>query len=367
MEEKIITLAVLSFEKAHILRSLLESEGIECFLENVNLVQGAISSGVKVRIGEGALENALPILEGMMQEELEPAEEEKVPPRILLPVDFSDYSKKAAVFALDWANELNAELTVFHTYFNPIVSTMPFSDTFAFEANTEEMVMELEAKAREGMEDMKAYLNKKNEALNKPVNLKMELVKGIAEDEIIKYSKLYKPLVIIMGTRGADRKAMDLIGSVTAEVMENATVPVMAIPEDFEYNGLGAFTNLLYATDFQEADFKSLERLEQLIKPLNMSITCAHVSSHEHSEWDEVRMAGLKDHISQKYDDKAITCDLIEHEDLFVAIEGYVRDKNVNMLSFTRRKRNFISRIINPNMAKKMLFHSTTPLLVFND
>jgi nucleotide-binding universal stress UspA family protein len=367
MLEKIITLVVLSFDKALILKSLLEAEDVECFLENTNLIQGAISTGVKVRISEKHLESAMKVLEGMMQEELEPVEVENIPPRILLPVDFSEYSRKAAEFAMDWARELEAELTIFHTYFNPIISTMPFSDTFAYEVNTEEMVMELEEKAKEGMEEMKTFLNKRNEQLDKPVSLKMEMVKGIAEDEIVKYSKLYRPLVIIMGTRGADRKATDLIGSVTAEVMEAAKVPVLAIPENFQYTGLGEIKNLLYATDFQEADFRSLEKLEKLIRPININVTCGHVSSKEHSQWDEVRMAGLKEHIKQNYNEELVSCDLIEHEDLFVGIEGYVRDNQINILSFTRRKRNLINRIINPNLAKKMLFHSTTPLLVFND
>jgi len=173
--------------------------------------------------------------------------------------------------------------------------------------------------------------------------------------------------VIIMGTRGADRKAADLIGSVTAEVMEGSKVPVMAIPENFEFQGMGEMKKMLYATDFQEADFKTLQKLENLLKPLEMNITCAHVSSKEHSQWDEVRMTGLKEHIKKNYSEEKVQCDLIEHEDLFVGIESYVNSNKINMLAFTRRKRNLISRIINPNLAKKMLFHSTTPLLVFND
>ncbi len=71
MEGKIVTLVVLSFEKAQIFKTLLESEDIECFLENTNLIQGAVSSGVKVRIPEENLEQAMHILEGMMQEEFE--------------------------------------------------------------------------------------------------------------------------------------------------------------------------------------------------------------------------------------------------------------------------------------------------------
>ncbi len=50
MEEKIITIALLPYSKAEILRSKLEAKGISCSLENINLIQGAIATGVKVSI-----------------------------------------------------------------------------------------------------------------------------------------------------------------------------------------------------------------------------------------------------------------------------------------------------------------------------
>ena len=195
----------------------------------------------------------------------------------------------------------------------------------------------------------------------------MELVKGIAEDEIVKYSRVYLPLIIILGPRGADRKSNDLIGSVTAEVMERASVPVLAIPEDFRYDGLGGFKKVLYATDFSESDFISIDKLEQLMRPLGVKIICVHVSSKDHSKWDEVKLAGLREHIKTKYNEDKVECDIIENEDLYVGIESFVRENDINVLSFTRKKRNIIGRIVNPNIARKMLFHSTTPLLVFND
>ena len=43
---------------------------------------------------------------------------------------------------------------------------------------------------------------------------------GIPEEEILRYAKEYKPQIIIMGTRGRSQKDIDLIGSVTAEVIE---------------------------------------------------------------------------------------------------------------------------------------------------
>ena len=46
MEEKLVTLAILTYSKAQILKTVLEAEGIETFIHNVNLVEPVISSGV---------------------------------------------------------------------------------------------------------------------------------------------------------------------------------------------------------------------------------------------------------------------------------------------------------------------------------
>ena len=62
MEEKLVTLAILTYSKAQILKTVLEGEGIETFIHNVNLVEPVISSGVRVRIKESDLPHALQIV-----------------------------------------------------------------------------------------------------------------------------------------------------------------------------------------------------------------------------------------------------------------------------------------------------------------
>ena len=63
MEDKLVTLAILTYAKAQILKNVLEAEGIEAYIHNVNLIQPVISSGVRVRIKESDLPHALQIIE----------------------------------------------------------------------------------------------------------------------------------------------------------------------------------------------------------------------------------------------------------------------------------------------------------------
>ena len=55
MEDKLVTLAIHTFEKAQILKTMLETEGIEVYLHNVNQIQPVVSAGVRVRIKESDL------------------------------------------------------------------------------------------------------------------------------------------------------------------------------------------------------------------------------------------------------------------------------------------------------------------------
>ncbi len=56
MEDKLVTLAILTYAKAQILKNVLENEGIETYIHNVNQIQPVVSSGVRVRIKESEIQ-----------------------------------------------------------------------------------------------------------------------------------------------------------------------------------------------------------------------------------------------------------------------------------------------------------------------
>ena len=125
MEEKLVTLAILTYSKAQILKNVLENENIEVYIHNVNLIQPVISSGVRVRIKESDLPHALRIIESSawLADEVvkeEPAKPEHKRKEILIPIDFSEYSMRACEFGFHFADEIGAEITLMHVYFSPI-------------------------------------------------------------------------------------------------------------------------------------------------------------------------------------------------------------------------------------------------------
>ncbi len=371
MEEKLITIAVHNYARAEIIRTRLEAEGVECYLKNINLIHSAISGGVKVRVNSKDIEKALRIVEKLSDQfrdeyDNEAEEAGRSVQRILVPIDFSDYSVNACRYAIGLAEKLNAEIKLMHVYYNPVVNSMPLTDTYYYQVNMDEIIREIELRAKTNMEEFYKDLKEKIEKdAIQGVKLDYDLVRGIASDEIISKSEEYKPDVIIIGTRGQGEKENDLIGSVTAKIIEETKVPVLVIPEDSLYEGI-ATINILYATDFDDSDYKALKRLMNILSPFEFRLFCVHVGTKDTNVWDQAKMSSLKEKLNTQYPDYDIECSLLEQEDFLQGIQEIIRDKRIDILSLVTHKRNLISKLLNPSLARKVLFHTNIPFLVFH-
>ncbi len=371
MEDKLVTIAVHNYARAEILRTRLEAEGVECYLKNINLIHSVISGGVKVRINSHDLEKALRIVEKVSDQfrdeyQNEIDESNKSVQRILIPIDFSDYSVNACRYAIGLAEKLNAEIKLMHVYYNPVVNSMPLTDTYYYQVNMDEIIREIELRAKSNMEEFYGDLKEKIEKENiQGVKLDYALVRGIASEEIIAKSVEYKPDVIIIGTRGQGEKENDLIGSVTAKIIEDTKVPVLVIPEDSYYSGI-ATINIMYATDFDESDYKALKKLMNIVSPFDIRLYCVHIGKPDTKVWDKAKMNGLKEKLDAQYPDYEIECSLIEEEDFLKGIQEFTREKNIDIISLVTHKRNLLSKILNPSIARKILFHTNIPFLVFH-
>jgi len=371
MEERLVTIAIHNYQRAEILRTRLEAEGIKCYLKNVNLIYSSISGGVKVRVNSNDLEKALRIVE-KVNEQFRPEEKEineddyENVQKILVPIDFSDYSVNACRYAIGLADRLKAEIKLLHVYYNPIINSMPLTDTYYYQVNMDEIIREIEVRAKENMENFYNDLMEKVERDHiEGVKIDYELISGIASDEIIAKSEEYQPEVIIIGTRGQGERENDLIGSVTAKIIENTQRPVLVIPEDSIYQGI-ATINIMYTTDFDESDYKAIKKLMSIVAPFDIRLYCVHIGTADSNVWDKVKMDNLKTKLKEQYGDYEVECSIIEEEDFLKGIQEFVRKKNIDIISMVTHKRGIISKLFNPSKAKKVLFHTNIPFLVFH-
>lgn len=370
MEDKLVTLAIHTFEKAQILKTLLETEGIEVYIHNVNQIQPVVSAGVRVRIKESDLPHALRIIEDSKWLNEDASQEEITADqvkKILIPVDFSDYSIKACELGINHAYEIGAEVMIMHAYFSPYFpSAIPIGDTLAYQINEEENVQNVLKRVQIDMENICTLVNRKMESGELPkVKYNYMLREGLPEEEIIAYSKEYRPTLIVMGTRGKNQKDMDLIGSVTGEVIEINKVPVLAIPENVPFDNLGEAKNIAFATSFNQRDLIAFDGFMEIIKPYPVHIHLFNISTSR-NEWNEIRLTGVNEYFKKQYPNADITHTVLDDGDLLLAIEKFVRDKQIDIIALSTYRRNILARMFNPSIARKMLFHTDTPLLIMH-
>jgi nucleotide-binding universal stress UspA family protein len=369
MEDKLVTVAIHTFEKAQILKTLLESEGIETYIHNVNLIQPVVSAGVRVRIKESDLPKALVIIEQMnlsLEDKNEIVDLGNNENKILVPVDFSDYSMKACDLAFNLAQSIGAEVVVLHAYYTPIYNNVLLMDAIPSSVKDDESIIRIVKQAKADMENLTNLLKRKIDNGSLPnVKFTTILKDGIPEEEIIKFSKEYRPSIVFMGTRGKDRKELDLIGSVTAEIIERSNIPVFAIPENNQLNDFNEVKNIAFTTNFEPKDLLAFEKLVELLQPFKYKVHFVHIEQNKDA-WNEIKLAGIKQYFNKQYPDLETDYILIQDKEILTALDSFVKEKNIDIISLTTHKRNILSRLFNPSIARKMIFHANTPMLIFH-
>lgn len=369
MENKLITLAIQTFEKAQILKTILESEGIDVYIHNVNQIQPVVSAGVRVRIKESDLPHALRIIEDVkwFEEPKQEQDEKDIEKKVLIPVDFSDYSMTACEIGINHAKKIGAEVVLLHAYYSPFFpSAIPMADSLVYQAGENEIMLNVRKKAEEDMAKLVDELSHKIKEGQLPgIKFTWMLREGIPEEEIITYAKEIRPLLIVMGTRGKSQKEADLIGSVSGEVIEICKAPVLVVPEMVPFTSIDNAKNIAFATSFNQQDLVMFDRFMEIVKDYDAHIHLFNISTSK-DEWNEIRLTGVREYFKKQYPEANITHTVLDDGDLLLAVERFVREKNIDIIALSTYKRNLLTRIFNPSIARKMLFHTDTPLLVMH-
>jgi nucleotide-binding universal stress UspA family protein len=175
--------------------------------------------------------------------------------RILVPVDFSEASKKAVNYGLSLCTEFKARLVLAHI--------VPY-DTLAYLTAKERLLELIPADYREKLNF---------EIIVKGGDVYQELL-GIVDDKDID--------LVVMGSRGRSGFERMLLGSVTERMLRKVHVPILTVshldPEkELHEPGPVPLRKLLYATDLVEGSEAGLEFSIRLARGLDAHLTVVHV------------------------------------------------------------------------------------------
>jgi len=283
--------------------------------------------------------------------------------KILVPVTFAEHSINALTYALTLAGKFPSMVTLLHSFseYEDIEEGLQ-----PVEPNSEENVRKRELDARDRLADLcQSAINKMTSIQDKNIELENRFEFGYSEEVILKVSREMDPDVIIMGTKSKGETIKELLGSVTSDVMKRAEVPVLAVPANSTVD-LGKLSKVLFITDFGDNDYISVHKLIRLITPFQTQINAVRFQSHKPDDTELRRMEKFKDYCDATYRNHRIKSSFEQSEQFMPTLEKYVAKENIDLIAMTRRKRNMIAQLFNPEITRRILFYTDVPLLVFH-
>lgn len=274
--------------------------------------------------------------------------------KILVPVDFSEYSDYALEVAAQFAKTYKADILVLHM--------MGLSEAYLTKSPSEE--------AAEAHYYMKLAKQRFTKLLDKPY------LKGIRFTELVQNYKIFSEInelaieegvdLIVMGSHGKSGIGEFFVGSNTEKVVRTSEVPVLVIKKQRSaYHP----SLIVFACDFELESLKAYQNAMALFKKWQAEVHLVYVNLPN--------------------DDFKSTEEILEKRDLFLkvayhnqlpskqqlvivsdySIEGgifsYAEQQKADLIAITTHGRNGIAHFFKGSISEAMANHADRPIITF--
>lgn len=263
--------------------------------------------------------------------------------RILVPTDFSRVANNALKYAIELAGAFKAELYLYHVYHIHKVDYNPYlpEDEQPFKKQVERQ-MELtklkfeEDIARKGLsvhtivdQDSIFFLFK-----NKIKNLGIDLV--------------------VMGSKGASGLERVVFGSVAANVMEIAEIPVLVVPPGCTFHPID---HIVLAIDHREVKPDVLSPVRKLALKYGATVTMLNVKKdpdRKSRQMEDIYLDGVE----------TIYREVPVSQNINETINAFMEEEGCDLLCMIRREKGFFESLFQKSITKAQVHDSRSPLLV---
>ena len=276
--------------------------------------------------------------------------------KILIPTDFSGCANNAVDFAVQSAKILPAEIILLHAFEvkgNVYTDYMGVNKEF-----TQSLLNEAEQKLKQ--------VKKSIEETEKVV-VTTRIFRGTVKDAVLKTAIEANADLIVMGTLGASGFKEKLLGSKTAGIIGSVSIPVMAIPYEYEWKKPETF---LIATNHFEKEPAILDYVFELADLYMSQVQVAVFTDEDDDEaatyMEHLRRTPLYEKLlKQRYQEENVTAIHLYGLEFENTLQKYIKEKGIDILVMItyQKKEGIWNRMFNPSKTKKMSYHINVPLL----
>ena len=272
--------------------------------------------------------------------------------KIIIPVDFSEYSEYALKTGASLAKKHNSELIVMHML-----------------ELSESIITTSDSQKSEETAFMLMVANKKfEEFLDQPY------LEGLSVTPIIKHHKVLKEVsevskdvkadLIVMGSRGHSDHDGVFTGSNTEKVVRYSDTPVLVVKSNPETI---SFKNIVLATDFSEKSVATVKSALELLNELGEKVTLLHVNlpSISFLSTDEIDEKIAKFLLLANIKKDEVNIDHIADHNVEDGVLSYAKRTNADTLAMITHGRTGLSHFFGGSISEDLVNHAKLPVITF--
>lgn len=262
--------------------------------------------------------------------------------KVLVPVDFSDTSFNALLYALRLFKHSGLEITVLNTF---------DVNSSAFAMKSMDRIM------REDAEREMEKLVKKVQKIEPDAVLQTKVIKGGAVSAITSMGNSPEYDYVVMGTKGASGLKEVFIGSVAGAVISRIKAPVLVVPDGYVFEPVKEF--VLAVSGIPLSGAAVVEPLRRLVKILSCRLNILHITEGKKLDLD---------HMLETIDDldPSVTY-AFGTSNINQYLNEYLMSDKHRLLCLIRGSKGFFSRLFDESVTLKQTFNSPVPLLVLQN
>lgn len=273
--------------------------------------------------------------------------------KILIPIDFSNTSHNAYLFAKSLAETLDAELTAVHI----------FSHRFSDKEPTKEEG--IEEKSERLQKRLLAFTNQFPDSGNVTTKLKLKRLVSYSFSvikQLIEYSTDYD--LMIMGTRKDHPIIEKILGSVSSGVAQEAHCPVLLVPKGANFD---SFKKMIYASNWESVDKKLVNKLISWTNLFKADMDFVHISrDYELKDFEKVKQEVLTYLNGRNNIDFTYTFVDIAESSTLRGLNKYATETQADLVILGNRQKRFWQNIFGKSLTKELAVDLQIPILVFH-
>lgn len=188
---------------------------------------------------------------------------------------------------------------------------------------------------------------------------------GSIDGEIVEVADELKPDLIVMGRSNIDSFFDWLAGSSAADVAMTAHCPVLVVPTLEHGNSHPVrLQNIAYATQLEFDENHILRPVVALARAFQSNLRLVKIRAlNQPNVYDDRQFL---EQIESEFGRARFAEDTVNADNVAEGLTKYIQSHDVDLLVMATRERDFLSKLLNPSLTKRMVLSSDVPVLVYH-